>query len=355
MMLDNLLKIDPFSIGKKEKNRIFTDQIKSLTYHHYKFCKKYKKIIKNLKFRIKNINKLENFPMLPVRLFKNFDFKSVSEREVVKKIVSSGTSGKKLSKIYLDKKNAHNQVKVLGKIMSTILGNKRLPMLIIDQNPELFNKSIFNARAAAIYGFSIFGKKHCFLLSKENNIDYISLNNFLEKYSKDKFLIFGFTSLVYENLIKKISTRKLKSNFENGVLLHGGGWKKLEKLNINNEQFKKKLFNKIKIKNIYNYYGLVEQAGSIFIECKKCGHLVTSIFSDIFIRDREFNIVKNGQKGLIQLLSLLPTSYPGHNILTEDIGEIIDEEKYKCEIKGKHFLVHGRAKEAEIRGCSDVG
>ena len=96
------------------------------------------------------------------------------------------------------------------------------------------------------------------------------------------------------------------------------------------------------------------QTGSIFIECKKCGHLVTSVFSDIFIRDREFNIVKNGQKGLIHLLSLLPTSYPGHNILTEDIGEIIDEKDCKCRMKGKHFLVHGRAKESEIRGCSDA-
>ena len=62
----------------------------------------------------------------------------------------------------------------------------------------------------------------------------------------------------------------------------------------------------------------------------------------------------NGQRGLIQLLSLLPTSYPGHNILTEDVGEIIGEDDCKCGLKGKHFLVHGRAKQAEIRGCSDV-
>jgi len=353
-MLDNLLKLDPFSINRKEKNKIFTNQIRSLTFHHYQFCKRYKKIIKNLKFKIKSNNKLENFPMLPVRLFKKFDFKSVSESAIVKKIVSSGTSGKELSKIYLDKKNAHNQVKVLGKIMSTILGNKRLPMLIVDQDPKLLNKSIFNARAAAIYGFSIFGKNYCFLLNEKNKIDYTSLNNFLARYSKEKFLVFGFTSLVYENLIKKISAKSIKSNFKNAILLHGGGWKKLEKLRINNKQFKQKLLNKIKIKDIYNYYGLVEQTGSIFIECKKCGHLVTSVFSDIFIRDREFNIVKNGQKGLIQLLSLLPTSYPGHNILTEDIGEIIDEKDCKCRMNGKHFLVHGRAKESEIRGCSDA-
>ena len=45
---------------------------------------------------------------------------------------SSGTSGQEVSKIYLDKENAFLQTKVLTKIVSTVLGNKRLPMLIID-------------------------------------------------------------------------------------------------------------------------------------------------------------------------------------------------------------------------------
>ena len=353
-MIDSLLKLGPFSVNNNKKNKIVKDQIKLLTLHHYKFCEKYKKIIRNLKFKIRNNNRLENFPMLPVRLFKKFDFMSVSENKIVKKLVSSGTSGQELSKIYLDKKNSSNQTKVLGKIMSTILGHKRLPMLIIDQNPAILDRSTLNARAAAIYGFSTLGTNHSYLLDKKNNIDYKTLNNFLEKFSKNKFFVFGFTSFVYENLIKKLSTNLLKTNLKNAVLLHGGGWKKLEKLKISNEQFKRQLFKKIKLRNIYNYYGLVEQTGSIFIECNKCGYFVTSVFSDIFIRDKKFNVVKNGKKGLIQLLSLLPTSYPGHNILTEDKGEIINEENCKCRLKGKHFLVHGRAKEAEIRGCSDV-
>ena len=50
----------------------------------------------------------------------------------------------------------------------------------------------------------------------------------------------------------------------------------------------------------------------------------------------------------------MPTSYPGHNILTEDIGEIVGEDNCKCGKQGKYFQVYGRAKEAEIRGCSDV-
>ena len=218
-------------------------------------------------------------------------------------------------------------------------------MLIIDQDPKIIDRSVFSARLAAIYGFSIFGKNHCYLLDKKNKINYFDLNN---------FLIFGFTSLVYENLIQNLSANSLKANFNNGILIHGGGWKKMEQLKINNNIFKKKLIEKTKLDKIYNYYGLVEQTGSIFIESRKCGYFHTSIFSNIFIRDKKFNVLQNRKKGLIQLMSLLPTSYPGHNILTEDIGEIIGEDDCKCGLKGKYFLVHGRAKEAEIRGCSDI-
>ena len=113
-------------------------------------------------------------------------------------------------------------------------------------------------------------------------------------------------------------------------------------------------FEKFLLKDIYNYYGLVEQTGSLFLESKKCGYFHTSIFSDIIIRDKNFNVLNYKKRGLIQLLSLLPSSYPGHNILTEDIGEIIGEDDCVCGLNGKYFTVHGRAKNSEIRGCSNI-
>ena len=355
LKLKNIIKYNPYSLDKNQKNKLFKDIFTKLTFHHYTKCKEYNKIIKNLKFKIKNKkNKLQDFPMLPVKTFKTFKLISVNKKKIVKKLVSSGTTGQNLSEIYLDKKNAKNQIIILSKIIQGILGKKRLPMLIIDQNPKLSNRSIFNARAAAIFGFSLFGKDYCYLLNNKNEIDYQTLNNFLEKYKNKNFFIFGFTSLIYEYLIKKISSRLLISDFKRGILLHGGGWKKLEKIKINNELFKKKISKKLKLDNIYNYYGLVEQTGSIFIESKNCGYFHTTIYSDILIRDNNFKVLEKNKRGLIQLFSLLPTSYPGHNILTEDIGELKGEDDCKCGLKGKYFLVYGRAKKSELRGCSDV-
>ena len=207
MTIEDILKHDPFRVNKVRKQNIIKKKIKSLTFHHFKFCKEYKKIIVNLNIKIKKLKKVEDFPMIPVRLFKKFNLQSVKKDKIVKQLVSSGTSGQQVSKIFLDKKNASEQIKVLGSIMSKIIGKTRLPMLIIDQNPNLSDRSIFNARSAAIFGFSIFGKNHCFLLSKNGKIDYKSLNIFLEKYSNDKFFIFGFTSIIYEQLIKKISVK----------------------------------------------------------------------------------------------------------------------------------------------------
>ena len=57
-----------------------------------------------------------------MRLFKEFDFLSIDKKNIYKILNSSGTSSEKLSKIYLDKLNALNQIKILQKIFNTING-----------------------------------------------------------------------------------------------------------------------------------------------------------------------------------------------------------------------------------------
>jgi hypothetical protein len=64
--------------------------------------------------------------------------------------------------------------------------------------------------------------------------------------------------------------------------------------------------------------------------------------------------MEQGKEGIIQVLSILPESYPGHSLLTEDMGIIIGEDDCLCSRKGKYFTITGRMKKAELRGCSDT-
>lgn len=351
--INQLLKDDFFFKEKKIKRLLIYKNLNLLTNHHFKNSKEYKKILTLLGYKQNKTYEIDKLPFIPVRLFKNHDLLSVKKEKIIKILNSSGTTNNQKSKIFLDKENATNQFKVLQKIMNRILGRDRLPMLIVDKKNTAQNRNSFNAKIAAINGFSLFGKDHTYLLDENDQIDYKLLNQFLEKNYRKTFFIFGFTSLIYENFIKKFLKKKIKYDFSNGILLHGGGWKKMENLKISNQIFKKKLIEKINLKNIHNYYGLVEQTGSIFIECK-CGFFVASDFSEVLVRDKDFISLKYGKKGFLQLMSLLPTSYPGQNILTEDVGELVDEKMCSCNMRGTKFKVHGRVTKAEIRGCSDI-
>jgi hypothetical protein len=57
---------------------------------------------------------------------------------------------------------------------------------------------------------------------------------------------------------------------------------------------------------------------------------------------------------VIQTLSLLPRSYPGHSLLTEDLGVVHGQDDCPCGRKGTYFSIVGRIPQAELRGCSDT-
>ena len=66
------------------------------------------------------------------------------------------------------------------------------------------------------------------------------------------------------------------------------------------------------------------------MECE-AGHLHTSIFSDVIVRRaKDFSVAGIGETGIIQLLSILPGSYPGHSLLTEDEGAVLGEDDCPC-------------------------
>jgi phenylacetate-coenzyme A ligase PaaK-like adenylate-forming protein len=144
-------------------------------------------------------------------------------------------------------------------------------------------------------------------------------------------------------------------NFGTGsVLIHGGGWKRLQDQQVDNATFKARLREQLGIERVFNYYGMVEQVGSIFMECEQ-GRLHAPTFADVVVRDPlTLDPLPPGQVGVVQVLSALPVSYPGHSLLTEDLGLLHGEDDCPCGRLGRTFSVLGRMPQVEMRGCSDT-
>ncbi len=123
---------------------------------------------------------------------------------------------------------------------------------------------------------------------------------------------------------------------------------------VANPEFPPGLYEKFCLKRIFNFYGMVEQIGSVFLEASD-GNLYPPNFADVIIRDEQtWEPLEPNKIGIIQVISALPLSYPGYSLLTEDRGEIMSIDAGVDGRLGKAIRVHGRLPKAELRGCSDA-
>ncbi len=357
MSFDDILQIAPFSLNKDEKETIMSERLLELTKHHQEACKEYSRMLDAVGYNVKDHDTYKDLPFLPVRLFKELDLVSVEKDSIVKTMTSSGTTGQAVSKIYLDRTTSSNQQKAMVKIVSDFTGSARMPMIIIDCPSVVKNRAMFSARGAGILGFSIFGAKKIYALDDEMKLDVDGLKSFLEMNRGQRILLFGFTFMIWQHFYKELERLKsegIEFDLSNGVLIHGGGWKKLISEAVSHDEFHQRLKEVCGLERIHDYYGMVEQTGCIYMECE-CGHLHASNFSDVIIRRPiDFSEADIGETGIIQVVSTIPESYPGHSLLTEDEGCILGEDDCPCGRKGKYFKINGRLKNAEIRGCSDT-
>ncbi len=342
-----------FGLEQASKEALLLTVLKALTVHHQVQCRPYRDVLAKL-WPTGPVASLVDLPFLPVRLFKHERLQSVADAEIIKTMTSSGTSGQSVSQIFLDKQTSALQVKVLSRIVGEFIGPHRLPMLVVDCRSTVANRLKFSARTAGILGFSMFGRDIEYALDDDMKLNEARVLAFLEKHAGQAVLIFGFTFIVWLHLLRWLESQGKQLPLEQGILIHGGGWKQLQAEAVDSVEFRARLRAVIGIERVHNYYGMVEQTGSIFMECEH-GHLHASAWSDVIIRDpRDFKPLGVGQPGLIELLSVIPRSYPGHALLSEDEGVLLGIDDCPCGRKGRYFKVLGRIQNAETRGCSDT-
>lgn len=353
MTFEDLLNAPPCSIPQATKERVLLSELNGLTQHHAHNCDQYGRILNAVwseQGRVNGPNSLNDIPYLPVSIFKTTQLRSVSADAVKITLTSSGTTGQQVSQIAVDSETSMRQQRALSKIMQRAYGETRLPMLMLDTASVFKRPDLMSARGAGVLGMMRFGRNHAFALKDDMSPDFEAVETFLTAYGDKPFIMFGFTFMVWLHLYEAFQDSGL--DLSNGTLVHSGGWKKLIDRAIDNSEFRARLKERFGLTQVFNFYGMVEQIGSAFLEGPD-GLLYPPNFGDVIIRNPvTWQPQPLGVEGVIQVLSLVPRSYPGHSLLTEDVGviEAIDNGDWK----GKGLRVLGRIPKAELRGCSDV-
>lgn len=352
MDIQSILNLGPYSLTQKDKDEVLLPAFNDLVRHHVRSCPEYARIINLLYHGKTKYDSIDALPYLPVNIFKEIRLSSVPDQQIFKTLLSSGTTGTTPSQIILDIPTSHRQTIALAAIMETYLGGSRLPMLIIDSPNVVKDPKRFNARGAGIVGMAHFGRDHLYALNDRMELDHNILDQWLKDHPQGPFLIFGFTYILWKHLYK--ATKPKEFDLSRALLFHSGGWKKLEEASVDNRTFKVLLHTHFGLNRCYSFYSMAEQVGNIFLECEE-GNLHCPSFADIVVRDPiTWQPCPLGQSGVVQVLSVLPTSYPGHSLLTEDLGQIKGIDSCPCGRKGKFFWIEGRIPQAEPRGCGDI-
>ena len=208
--------------------------------------------------------------------------------------------------------------------MTALLGPKRRPMLVVDARSTVRDRRSFNARAAGVLGMSTFGRDHLYALDDDMRLQIDLVREWLDRHEGEPLLVFGFTFMVWKYFVQAAADEGL--DLSHAVLVHSGGWKRLQDEAVSSTQFADRLRAGFGIERVANFYGMVEQIGTVFLECAH-GRLHAPNAAEVVVRDPEtWAPVDDGRPGVIQVLSGLPTSYPGHSILTEDLGAIVSRD-----------------------------
>lgn len=318
-----------------------------------------KKMYEKLDINIASIDGLSEVPYIPVKMFKLFDLVTCDEEQVARVLNSSATSTGTPSKIYIDKQTSIRQSQALISTLQNFLGSKRRPLLVIDSKNSNKSAATLTARGAAIRGVSSFANKIYYVLKEVNGeleLDIEVLKEFEAKYHEEEILVYGFTYMIWTKFVKELQKRGITIRLPRCKVLHSGGWKNLLLERVSKSSFSNTVAEVFQIdaEDVIDFYGMVEQLGILFIDCE-CGYKHVPDFAEIIIRD--FTTLKEvaiGEKGMIEVMSILASSYPAQAILTEDVGELIGVDDCPCGRRGKYFKFIARVEKSETRGCGDT-
>ncbi len=304
---------------------------------------------------------LADLPYVPVGAFKsNPPLALVDAIEIKRTLTSSATTGQVPSRVVLDAETAKRMTKGVTAIIKDFIGPARRPYLVIDTPENVPTQGELGARGAAIQGLGSFATETVCCLRRDpdgnTNLDLQKLLDCAAKWGEAEVLAYGFTYVVWTQLVQPLQRQGITLDIPNIRLLHSGGWKRLQREAVTKDVFNEGVASVFgcSAHRVIDFYGMVENVGVVYPDCAH-GNKHVPAFAEVVVRNPlTLEPVAAGQQGMVQVCSVLPTSFPGFLVLTDDMAEVIDYDECPCGRRGTSFRFAGRVPKAEVRGCGNL-
>ena len=344
---------DPYDVTKSE---LFFDAAKENFSHLISHCEDYRKICDGLGVKSTgDIKDISDIPVLPTMLFKQHDFRS--GRYLVKS-TSSGTTGKK-STVRFEFGALRAALKMSLKVtryhgITTI---KPCRYIVMGYKPHRSNKTAV-AKTAYLTTFLAPAVSRKYILkhtSEGYKPDFEGIVEALKKYEKGKFPVrfMGFPSYTFF-LFRLLEDNGLSFKLPKGSkIMLGGGWKQFYQEAADKETFYKMAKKTLGVdeENIIEFFGAVEHP-ILYCDCKN-HHFHVPVYSKVIIRDPDtLEPMKNGEMGLVNLITPIAKATPLLSVMTDDLGILHDGETCGCGVTSPYLEIVGRVAPEDIKTCA---
>jgi hypothetical protein len=359
--IDQLLATSPYGLSPEERQPALLELLKDELQYACSRNAAFRNYVQHWPVETRSVRRVAGLPYLPVGVLKSQPPLSLVEpHEIKRTLTSSSTTGQMPSRVTLDSSTARRMTKGVVAIAQDFIGSDRRPYLVVDVPDSVGGGPDLGARGAAIQGLRPFASEVTYCLRHDIDgdltLDRDKLLHFAAARRESPVLVYGFTYILWKYLVKPLRAENICLGMANLHLLHSGGWKLLQQEAVDKKTFNEGLARVFgcSADRVIDFYGMVENVGVIYPDCAE-GNKHVPVFGDVIVRDPlTLQPVPEGGLGIVQVCSVLPTSFPGHLLLTEDLAEIVSYDGCGCGRRGTSFRFMGRVPKAEVRGCGNI-
>jgi hypothetical protein len=359
--IDHLLSLPPYSQPPEDRQARMLEVLKDELDYACSVHAGYANYIQNWPSDYRSAERIADLPFLPVGLLKaDPPLSFVRPEEIKRTLTSSATTSQVPSRVVLDGPTSRRMTKGVMNIIRDFIGPARRPYLVVDTLGFKGASSSMGARAAAIQGLQPFASEvtYCLNLDEQGELalDRDRLLEFAEGRQDTELLVYGFTFILWKYLVTPLISQGTRLNLPKAHILHSGGWKLLQDQAVEKTRFNSELAGVFGCSpdRVVDFYGMVESVGVVYPDCSE-GNKHAPGFGDVIVRNPlTLEPVAPGEHGIVQVCSVLPTSFPGNLLLTEDVAQLMAYDGCPCGRRGISFRFAGRIPKSELRGCGNL-